>query len=135
MQLCQEVLHRQRAFVAAVSTQQEKGDLRTAMRQVQEKLKTGLITPVDIFYHEQGGVVLRLPGEKVQEDSKQATFLLFWIERGQHRNGGQLRQQQGQVRQEASEFWCRRFQISGRRCCVRVEVGAQQVEQRGIWEG
>jgi len=87
---------------------------------------------MQIFHHEQDGVLLCLVRQEVHEHGEKTTSLLLRIKRGQLCNRGKFRQEQGEIRQEAREGGGQRLQISGGSGCMRADVRTQQFKERRV---
>ena len=67
---------------------------------MQQELQAGLVTPVQIFYYEQDGVLPCLLRQEVRQHGKKTTLLTLRIKRGKLRNRGEFRQEQGEIWQK-----------------------------------
>src|SRR2546421_218679 len=57
---------------------------------MQQELQAGLVTPVQIFYYEQDGMLPCLLHQEVRQHGKKTTLLTLRIKRGQLRKQGDL---------------------------------------------
>ena len=67
---------------------------------MQQELQAGFVTPVQIFYYEQYGVLLCLLRQEVHQHRNKTTLLTLRVKRGKLCNRGKFWQEQGEIRQE-----------------------------------
>src|SRR5258707_4331214 len=124
---CQEAVEQWRDLFAAIGEQQQQWARFQIAAQVEEKLKTGVVTPMQVFDGEYQGALFGLAEQEGGQGHKEAALLLFWLQGWRRRH---VRQEDGEIGQNFDEFrrkkhkqWERCFTGSG------DEQGTQQIEQ------
>src|SRR5207302_7054813 len=113
VQLCQEMAQTGVNLVTSVGQQDKQGGGSTAPCQVMEKVQAGLVTPMQVLHDQQRRLFGGQSGEPSCQCLEEATFLLFWLKRGEWGRKSRIGQRRHQVRDELSKLASERFQLSG----------------------
>ena len=68
-------------FIAAIGQQEQERVRCAATCQIMEEFQAGIVTPVQILYHKQERRGVGLTGEDLGQAGKEASLLLFGIQR------------------------------------------------------
>ena len=90
-------------LITAIGDKQEERHIPTAAGQVQQKVQTEVVTPMDVLHHEEHGVSCRLIGKEMSHGSEEPSLLFFWINSWRRGKGRQVGEEQRQVWQQARE--------------------------------
>ncbi|OLD44325.1 MAG: hypothetical protein AUI63_06700 [Gemmatimonadetes bacterium 13_1_40CM_2_60_3] len=130
IELCHQTLEARMSVLAAIGQHEQERMRCAATRQIMEKFQTGIVTPMQVFQHDEERRGVGLTGEDLGQAGKEAALLLFGIQWRQWWNGFEGGKE---FRQQRNESGSERTQRS---CDARPGIGcqqrAQEVEQRAI---
>src|ERR1700730_8599151 len=99
-------------------------------RQVQQKLQTGVVTPVRIFDDEEQRRSCRQASKELFEGLEEAALLLF---EGENRAGSEIGEEGSEFREQFDEFRCGGTQGTGNIAWgTRREKGTKHIQQGSV---